>query len=100
MKTIFITLIITLLSLNSFADDSGEKRMNHMAKRLDLSEEQIEQVQTIFESKKEQRQTIREQMKALRSETNDEIAVILNDEQREKFDKMQKRMKEKRKHRH
>jgi hypothetical protein len=95
MKTILITLIITLVSLNSFADDPRDKRINHMSEQLDLSEEQIEKIRTIFESKKEKRQAIHEQMKALRSETNSEISATLNDEQREKFEKMQQKMQKK-----
>ncbi|MEH6911069.1 MAG: hypothetical protein V7459_10815 [Oceanicoccus sp.] len=96
MKIILTTLIVTLISLNSFADDPHDKRMNHMSKQLDLSEEQTEQIQTIFESKKEKRQAIHEQMKALRSETNSEISATLNDEQREKFEKMQQKINKKR----
>ncbi len=97
MKTIAAALLITCFSLSSFASEPGEKRMKHLTKRLDLTNEQVVQVETIFDSKKQQREAIHSQMKALHMETNKEIAEILNDEQREEFSEMQEKMKDKRK---
>ncbi|MCJ8169055.1 hypothetical protein [Atopomonas sediminilitoris] len=82
MKKILTAITIAaLLPLAAFAQEGEGKRdhMKHMAKELNLSEEQRNQV----------REIVKKHMEAGRLE----VRSILNDEQRAKFDQMHEKRK-------
>ncbi len=101
MKTLISAILITLLSLTAVAgghsDKQGHNRMEKMIKKLDLNEQQAQQVQDILDSNKAERKAIREQMEALREKTNQELSQVLTGEQMDKLTSMQEKRKEKRK---
>lgn len=85
---------------------SIDKRVEKMTQKLDLTDEQASQVRSILEGKKEAFTKIREQnlerdqkraqMHELRQSTRQEIARVLNDEQKAKMKKFKKRRHHKR----
>jgi hypothetical protein len=99
MKTLIITVLIICFSLTTVAAARSDKRMQKMVEKLQLNEQQTTQIDIILESKKIQREEIHQQMKALREQTNGEIASILNEDQMEKFNKLQQKNKERKKER-
>jgi len=81
MKIIlFIALLV--LSIGLLAQDSD--RQNRLAKRLDLTAEQVEQFQTIME----ERQAIAEQAKV---DANARLATVLTEEQYQQWAELQER---------
>lgn len=94
---------------NEYEGNDGqrhEKRFEHLTKRLELSEEQIDQMKSIMESQSEQRESIREEqkavhlkMKALHDDFRQQLNGVLTEEQLEQFDKMHERRKMKMRHR-
>lgn len=81
MKTsLFIALLV--LSIGLLAQDSD--RQNRLAKRLDLTAEQVEQFQTIME----ERQAIAEQAKV---DANARLATVLTEEQYQQWAELQER---------
>ncbi len=99
MKSLITATLITLLSLTAVAGGHSEKqsdrRMERMIEKLDLSEEQAQQVKTIFDSQKAEREAIREQKKALHDKTNQELSQVLTGEQMDKLSSMQEKRREK-----
>lgn len=88
-----------------------QQRVNILAKRLNLSDDQKGKLQAIFADSQQQMQGVRqdsslsrqdkmEKMKSLRSQTEDKINGILNDDQKQKYAQMkeqaQERMQERR----
>ena len=71
----------------------GERMVEHMTKKLDLSEAQSTQLQAVFDEQGEK-------MKALHDETQAKINALLTPEQQEKLAKMQEDRKERRDDRH
>ena len=71
----------------------GERMVEHMTKKLDLSEAQSTQLQAVFDEQGEK-------MKALHDETQTKINALLTPEQQEKLAKMQEDRKERRDDRH
>ena len=82
-----------------------QQRVNILAKRLSLSDDQKQKLQGIFTDMQQQMQTIRqdssmsredkmEKMKSLRSQTEDKINGILNDDQKQKYAQMKEQAKE------
>ena len=65
----------------------GERMVEHMSKKLDLSEAQSTQLQAVFDEQGEK-------MKALHDETQEKINAILTPEQREKMAEMKEKRKE------
>lgn len=76
-----------------------EKKSNHLAGKLNLTEEQKAKVDSILEAKHKERKAIFEnvhpKMEALRKSTDKEIRAILTPEQQEKFDKISEKREEK-----
>lgn len=72
----------------------SEKRLDHLKKKLNLTDEQQKKIQSIQESKREKKKAIHEQMKALHDETQAEIRAVLTPEQQAKFDEMKANRKE------
>lgn len=99
MKKFIACLILTTLSLSSFAGHGGQaNRVEHMAIQLQLSDTQKTQVETIFNNSTRQREALREAMQKLRQSTNDDIRAILTPEQQQKFDQMKQQKKSKHGH--
>lgn len=68
-----------------------EKRIEHLREALDLTDEQVAQVRTIFSESEERRRALRESrdhegMRALHEEIHERVAAILDETQREKFE--------------
>jgi Spy/CpxP family protein refolding chaperone len=101
MKTLLTALLITLFSFSALAgshnDNHGDRRMEKMISKLDLTETQSEQVKSILESKKAEREAIHEQMKALREKTNQELSQVLTGEQMDKLASFQEKRRDKKK---
>ena len=93
-----LVIAATLIAISSFslAGANADKRMQRMIEKLELSEEQVSQVETIMTNQQARRDEIREQMQALRADTRSQMSAILTDEQLEKFDRMQQHKKHKR----
>lgn len=79
-------------------EPSPERALARLAERLDLTEEQQEQVKQILEERFAERNAMRaahrEEMKALRYETDEELAEILTAEQREELNKLRQERRE------
>ncbi len=100
MKKLLLIVALITFSSAGLAEPNAEKRMQRLAKKLDLSEEQITQVNAVFESQQATREDIRQQMKALHEDTRNQLSGILTPEQQEKFDQMHQRKKGKRQKHH
>ena len=94
MRTTMVILLIVLavvLSQLSVAGQGHEpsqresKRLHHLTHQLNLSADQLEQIKPILAQQAEQRQAIRESMRSLHEQTQQQIAEVLTDEQREKL---------------
>jgi protein CpxP len=83
----------------------SQQRVNILAKRLNLSDDQKQKLQGIFADQQQQMQSMRqdtsmsrqdrmEKMKTLRSQTEDKINGILNDDQKQKYAKMREQARE------
>lgn len=83
----------------------SQQRVNILAKRLNLSDDQKQKLQAIFTDSQQQMQSIRqdsslsrqdkmEKMKTLRSQTDDKINGILNDDQKQKYAQMREQARE------
>jgi Spy/CpxP family protein refolding chaperone len=90
-----------------------QQRVNILAKRLNLTDDQKQKVQGIFADTQQQMQSIRDdsslsredrmaKMKSLREQTDEKINGVLNDDQKQKYaqmkqqaqERMQERMKD------
>jgi len=95
MKRLMTTVLIVCIGLGSAAVVSShehkgekcekmgnpEKRVKKMAKKLDLTEDQQQQVLRILETGKEQ-------IKSVREASNEQIKQLLNEEQSDSFAKI------------
>lgn len=94
MKQLLLATTLCVFCLAGQADE--HKRLDRMASHLNLSDEQISQVQEIFASHKIDREMLREQKHALRLEIREELGTVLTGEQLEKLDALrEKRQKRK-----
>ncbi|MVF13004.1 periplasmic heavy metal sensor [Ketobacter sp. MCCC 1A13808] len=97
MKYIIAILMSSMIAFSAAAEPmQGGRMMKGLTRHLDLSTEQQQQVEQIFESKRPQMEGLHEQMQALRESTNTEIKSVLNEDQQTKFEKMQEKREEKR----
>lgn len=64
-----------------------QRRLDHMQRELDLTDEQRSQIEAIF-------QDHHEQMEALRDSTSDRINGVLTDEQQQQFEGMREERRE------
>lgn len=89
---------------------SVEQRVEHLNKKLNLTEQQKQQITTIFteaekltapdrDASKEQRKEQMEAWRAQREKINEQIAAVLTPEQKVQYEKMQAEQKEKMKER-
>jgi ABC-type iron transport system FetAB ATPase subunit len=76
-------------------DSARFPTLDTMAKELNLTKEQQDQIKTIFKENekriKEQRDSIHKQYRSMRISLLDEIKDVLDNEQKEKFDAMIKK---------
>lgn len=80
---IITTAVISLLSASlAFGQPCGGKGRNNMASRLNLDEQQQNQVQQIMQQQRTEAQAWRKQH---RQETEKKLSTVLNSEQMEKF---------------
>ena len=97
---LFLTIIVFFLSTAGFAQmrKDPEERANELKEKLNLTDEQTEQVKQIYfnadneiKSKVQgsgNREQMREAMKTIMSNTDNEILKIINDEQKEKYNEI------------
>jgi Spy/CpxP family protein refolding chaperone len=82
-----------------------ERRVNMLAKRLNLTDDQKQKLQGIFADQQQQMQSMRqdsslsrqdrmEKMKTLRSEADEKVNGILNDDQKQKYAQMKEKARE------
>lgn len=99
-----------LLTMNTFAfaeeqADRQERRLEMMKQRLELTDGQVNEIRAIMESARleaerdrekyretNDREGAREAMEVRRKTTEEKIGAILNDKQKEEFDKMKDEM--------
>lgn len=83
------------ISISSHAGDnsqhSPEQRIERMSKKLQLDEQQQQQLRQVFDNNRSEREALRQQMKALKEKTDAEIRSFLNPEQIAKLDNMAKK---------
>ena len=80
-------------------EDHDHLRLRAMARRLDLDEGQTAEVRAILDRYREQRRALRDQLQEsclkpvaeLRSQMEDEIATVLNADQRQQFERIKDR---------
>jgi len=89
-----------------------DQQAQRLAKRLKLSDDQQNQVKSILADQMQQMQSIRQdtslqpqdrraKVQSLREDSSNKIRALLNDDQKKKYDDMQKRMHERmEQHRH
>ena len=82
-----------------------QKRVDMLAKRLNLSDDQKQKLLPIFTDEQQQMQSIRQdsslsredrmqKVQTLRQQTNDKVNGILNDDQKQKYAQIQQEMRE------
>ena len=82
-----------------------QRRVDMLAKRLNLSDDQKQKLQGIFADQQQQMQSMRqdsslsrqdrmEKMKTLRSEADDKINGILNEDQKQKYAQLKEKSRE------
>lgn len=87
------------------------RQMEHMKKELNLTDDQVNQIKGIDQQSEPQMRALHEdttlskedrhsKMMEMRKEEHEKIRAVLNDEQKEKFDKMMQRHMEKREEHH
>jgi len=90
MKKLAI-VALAIFTTSAFAYDPGHKggehMVEHLEKKLELSEEQSTQLKAIFQEQGEK-------MKALHEETQDKMNKVLTPEQQEKLAEMKEKRKE------
>ena len=69
-------------------DGDPQKRLDNMAKKLELTTEQRGQVEQIMTDYRGRIQTLQDQVGALKQEKHEKIKAVLNPAQQEKFSKM------------
>lgn len=114
MKRITILLLSTVLSLGLFGQESGDKkdsRMEKLTERLDLSDEQVAEVELIFKEIKKEKTVIKQnelltveerkkQLKSLKLESEEKLSKVLSQEQMAEFKEMKaERQEHKKKYR-
>lgn len=84
-----------------------DAQLKHMTRQLDLSADQQAQIKPILESRQQQMQQLwqdqsmsrderHQKMQAIQQDTSDKIEAVLNDTQKQKYESMQARMKQRR----
>ena len=76
-----------------------EKGIEHLREALNLTDEQVAQVRTIFSESEERRRALRESrdregMRALHEEIHGRVAAVLDEAQREKFESLKRELGE------
>ena len=76
-----------------------EKRIEHLRETLDLSDEQVAQVRTLFSEREDRHRELRENrdregLRALHEEIHQRLAAVLDDTQREKFESLKREHRE------
>lgn len=113
-KTILcLTLLAFAFSISALAAPKGitiEDRIERLAKQLDLTDEQVDQVTDIYKDSeipdimdrmksadnRESRRSIGIEMRTEMKKVNEQIKEILTDEQKEKFEKSMNNRRERR----
>lgn len=103
-KLISLLLLSSVLIQPVFADqDRRERHRAKLIEKLNLTEEQTEQVSTIMQEQRqkartlfnETREQIRPQMESLHAETRERLAAILDEQQLQRFDEISQKRREK-----
>lgn len=114
MKKLAVLALVTLFSMSAFAQEKTKKTPEEratkltekMTKKLDLTAEQAAKVkqinldaatkkQTLKAANKGKRKEIREQVKAIETDRSTQINLVLTDDQKVKYAKMEKHAKKK-----
>lgn len=99
MKKTTTFILAACLSIPVFAMPmAGDRMVERLGNKLDLTEEQKVEVKSIFDSKKPQMEALWKQMDALKKEVNSEVKSVLTPEQAEKFAEMEEERMNRRKH--
>jgi len=109
MKTVTAIVMVSVMSLSGAAlasphgngcgkydENRVEKRVEKMSKRLDLSADQKQQVEALTTTHHQNMSAMRESMRAMHESFNNDIAKLLNSEQKQTFQKIQDKRKAKR----
>jgi len=114
MKTVkkltWSLVVVVLVSsfVMAYPPKSADERIQHMKERLELTDEQVAKIlpilqeikekrQELFENKKAQaRDNFRTQMKQIMEKNDSRISALLNEEQKEKWERSRKKRWEKR----
>lgn len=100
MKQNILRLMLAMSLCAGLTFAQGGKRL---AKALDLTEDQKPQVQSILKEQRDALETARknnaskDELKAIHQKTHDRLAGVLNADQMQKFEKGQKKMRQRRK---
>lgn len=87
-----------------------DMQLKHMTKQLDLSSDQQSQIKPLLESRQQQMQALwqdqsmsredrRAKAQSIQQDTSSKIEAVLNDTQKQKYEEMQNRMRDRRTHR-
>lgn len=101
MKKFALLTVLALLGFGSMSAQRGnrnsqmsvEKRVERLKKELNLTDNQVKQVTTLYTDFQKKMQSAekgnREQMRAEREKLNKQVEAVLTDEQKKSFEKMQ-----------
>ena len=104
-KLVLTLAVFTLISPIAWAheghgDHEGKskdpaKMADHLKDKLSLSDDQAAKVKDIITKFQQDKEGILNQLKSLKEQKHNDIAALLNDEQRAKYEKMGDKMKDK-----
>lgn len=101
MKKFTLLTVLALLGFGSMSAQRGDKRpqmsveqrVEKLKKELNLTDDQVKQVTTLYTDFQKKMQSAekgnREQMRAERDKLNKQVEAVLTDEQKKSFKKMQ-----------
>ena len=101
MKKFALLTVLALLGFGSMSAQRGDKRpqmsveqrVEKLKKELNLTDDQVKQVTTLYTDFQKKMQSAekgnREQMRAERDKLNKQVEAVLTDEQKKSFKKMQ-----------
>ena len=92
-----VGIVVTVGSREHLNEERAKKRMERLAKELDLSKEQRDKIELIVKDSRDKIKPLVEQIKQIKEETDENIQKELSEEQVEKWNELKEKMKKKRK---
>lgn len=92
LSRLCLSLLLALIGFAAWAEPPNDDQwLEHMKRRLNLTEQQVGELKKIHEELKPEREALREQHKALHAKMAERLKKVLTEEQQKKFDEMRER---------